>query len=205
MRLWLVLLLLPALPAATGAAAEPFPSCVLKSKKGVREPASLQALLDCQGKKLDLFITDYEAKHGDGPSDETVERWQDLQREEVRSYIRRHPDRSVREGPESKGAPSGKKTKDEDLQGLQKELWSDSDEGRRGVTPAMARKIVKSIERQQGYVSQEMTDLLDALQKEGPNLSDKTVRQLKDAARQADADGLDLGVQPDMKEFLLDR
>lgn len=200
MRLLLAFFLLPAL-----AAAGPSPSCVQKSKKGLREPATLQALLDCHKKKLDVLVTDYEEKHGDGPSDEAMEAWEERQREEVRDYIRRHPERSVREGPAE--APSGKKAagKSAELEGLQKELWEDSDEGRRGVTPAMAKKIVKAIEGQQGYVSQEMADLLEALQKDGANLSDASMRKLKEASRQADADGLDLGVNADLKDYLLEK
>jgi len=202
MWVWAAVLLL-----AASAGAEPFPSCAQKSKRGYREPASLQALLDCQQKKLDRFMSDHEAKRGELPSEETVERWRELQRAEVRSFIRRHPDRSVREGPESVDAPSRKKArgKTADLKGLQEGLWEDSSHGREGVTAAMAKRIVKTIQDQQGYVSQEMADLLSALQKDGPNLSEETVRQLKEAARQADADGLELGVKPEIKEFLLER
>lgn len=203
MRLWAALLLLPTL-----AAAEPFPSCVRKTaKNGYREPASLQALLDCQQKKLDSFIADYAAKQDDDPSDETVERWRELQRGEVRDFIKRHPERSVVEGPDGPGEPSGKKggTQSADLKALQQELWEKSDGGEKGITPEMAQLIVKKILDQQGYMSKEMTDLLNSVQKDGANLSDGTVRQLKEAARQADTDGLDLGVQPDVKEFLLKR
>ena len=48
-----------------------------------------------------------------------------------------------------------------------------------------------------------MSNLLIAVQQDGAQLSEDTVRQLKEAAKKADASGLDLGVQPDIKEFLL--
>jgi hypothetical protein len=195
------------------AAAAPFPSCVKQtSETTYREPASLRDLLDCQKKKLDRFAANYEAQHGDVPSDETIEAWQELQRGEVRGFIERHPERSVMEGDAHARARAAKPGREKgrqskaggrDLEALQRDLWEKSDQGRKGITPEMAADIVNAITDQQGFVSRDMSDLLISVQQDGAQLSEESMRQLKEAARKADAAGLDLGVEPGIKESLL--
>jgi hypothetical protein len=89
------------------------------------------------------------------------------------------------------------------LDALQRDLQAKSDQGRKGITPEMAAEIVDTLMKQQGSVSPDMSELLNALQKDGASLSGDTFRRLQDAARKADASGLDLGVSPDIKESLL--
>ena len=188
----------------TAAAAQTSPACVSKTSTATyQEPADLKALLGCQKKKLARCAADYEARHGDLPSDDTVERWRELQRREARDFIRRHPDRSVMAGDPPADARSAQTKPGQDLKALQQDLWEKSDQGRKGITPEMAEEIVNTLMKQQGSVSGDMADLLNAVQKDGPDLSGETFLRLQDAARKADASGLDLGVPPDIKESLL--
>ena len=91
----------------------------------------------------------------------------------------------------------------QDLDALKRSLWEKSDQGRRGVTPDMAKDIVDSIMAQQGYVSPDMGELLDAVQKDGPKLSDDTFLKLQSAAREAKAAGLELNIKPETERSLL--
>jgi hypothetical protein len=198
----------------TAAAAQTTPTCVKKtSKTSYQEPADLKALLKCQRRKMVRAAADYEAQNGDAPSDATLEGWQELQRREVRDFIRRHPDRSVLKGPAASPAQAAEtepaqdgaaKSSDQDLQALEKDLWGKSDQGRKGITPEMAQEIVNTLMKQQGSVSPDMAGLLDAVQKDGANLSGDTVRRLQEAARKADAAGLDLGVPVNVRKTLLE-
>jgi hypothetical protein len=194
----------------TAVAAQISPTCVKKtSKTAYQEPADLKALLGCQKRKLTRCAAGYEARHGDLPSDETLEIWRELQRRELRDFIRRHPTRSVIEGPSPSGAQAkpaqagAEKSQAQDIDALRQDLLEKSDQGRKGVTPEMAAEIVATLMKEQGSVSGDMADLLSAVQKDGSNLSGDTFRRLQDAARKADAAGLDLGVSPDIKDFLL--
>ncbi len=183
-------------------------ACVVKiSSAAYHEPQTLRALLDCQNKKLGNAVASYTKRQGQAPSEDTHGQWADRQRAEVRGYLRRHPDRATLQEKSSAapqaGAGSGKQPDNTDLDALRQSLWAESDEGRKGVTPQMAQDIIRAITAQQGSVSPDMTKLLDAVQKDGAALSDDTVSQLKAAARQANVSGLDLGVKPDIQEFLL--
>jgi hypothetical protein len=197
MRLLTTLLLL--FPASAGA--EPVPTCVRKTAEDAyREPASLKALRACHKKTFERFTADYEVRHGDLPPDEIVEAWQEAQRAEVRDFMERHPHRSVTEG-ESRGRVQG--TDGAALRDLGEDLWKSSEEGRKGITPEMAADILNFITDQQGSVSREMSNLLIAVQRDGAQLTEDTVRQLKAASRKAAAAGLDLGVDEQTKDFLL--
>ena len=192
------------------AAAEITPACVRKTAKtAYQEPADLKALLGCQKRKLSRCVLDYQTRQGSPPPDETLELWQELQRREVRDFIRRHPDRSVLGGDSASAAQTkpgqggAEKSSDRGLEALRQDLLEKSDQGRKGITPDMAQEIVNMLMKQQGSVSGDMSDLLNAVQKDGPNLSADTFLRLQDAARKADASGLDLGVSPDIRESLL--
>ncbi|MCX5796826.1 MAG: hypothetical protein NTY77_15130 [Elusimicrobia bacterium] len=277
------------------------PTCVSKAADAsYQEPADLKALMGCQKRKLARSVSDYQAKHGTEPPEETLEGWQELQRGEVRDFIQRHPDRSVIEGDvdsEAGGEPAGpdqggggaaakpgqvvksaqtkpaqgrasakvkpgqaarsaqaepvqgqasaavklgqggkgaqaksvqgpssatvkpdqaeespkaepgqgqaEQAPPADLEALKKDLLEKSDQGRKGVTPEMAAEIVAALKKQQGSVSPDMAALLDAVQKDGPNLSADTFHKLQDAARKANASGLDLGASPEVEDSLL--
>jgi hypothetical protein len=204
--LWLALLLQAPASAATPSA------CVVKTSSSTyQEPASLRALLDCQKKKMAHLAANYQKQHRQEPSDETVSQWEERQRAEVRAFLQRHPNlATLDEGNASddqaeKPQPQGKsgKTDAVDMETLKQDLWEKSDQGRNGITPDMAQEIIGAITGQQGFVSPDMTALLDAVQKDGAKLTDDTVNQLKAAAQKATASGLDLGVQPDIQKFLL--
>ncbi|MBI4679470.1 MAG: hypothetical protein HY748_18000 [Elusimicrobia bacterium] len=227
MNLTLALILIPLAVAAWAA----FPSCVSKGQDGYEEPATLRALLDCQGKAQEYYRSRGGAKR---------DRFDDFQKSEVRQYLARHPDRAdagaapaedsgkphadrqAQADEPAKASPDAAEQKERALkaakanasrleegrqagyEGLNKKLWEMSDDGRAGVTPAMAEEIVKRLQDQQGGVSVEMRSLLDALQKDGGKLSDGSMLKLKGAARDAKAGGLDLGVGADVEKWLLD-
>jgi hypothetical protein len=194
LALWLV-------PAAAGA--ESFPACVKRTSESTfREPANLQLLFECQKKKLARFISNHQAQHGDLPSDETVARWEELQRGEVQDYISRRQGASVLErAPAAPAAKNPGKAKKGDS--LKRSLERQSEGGRKGITPEMAQEIIDHITDQQGFISRDMAALLVLVRRDGADLSEDTVRELKAAARQADAAGLDLGVESDIRDFLL--
>lgn len=208
----LAALLALALPAA---ASSTVAACVKKTPKGYDEPKTLSALLKCQER----------ARGGKAASEAALE----AQRAEVRDYLSRHPERaSVDEGPAAKKPdrpvpekvraqraasdramkknaerlPEGDRAAYEALAG---DLWSLSGDGEKGLTPEMAKEIVGYLQKQQGGVSVEMRGLLESLSKDGAKLSDGSVRQLKKAARDAKAEGLELGVADEgMEAWLLD-
>lgn len=91
-----------------------------------------------------------------------------------------------------------------DLAALDSSLAKKSDEGRAGITQDGALQIVEYLECEQGGVSDDMTDLLNHVVRDGGKLQHDTVLRLKQAARQAQENGLELGVDSDMEKWLLD-
>lgn len=174
---------------------------------GAKDPKSLDALMACQDRAFAKASERYVKKKRGVPPPDVEERWRDAQREEVRAYLARHPDRA-HVGPDDV-PPAVDETppahaEQKDLDSLKARMWRDSDGGRRGITPEIAAQLTKYLkDRQGGQVSSEMQDLLDAVQKDGPKLTDGTVLKLKSAARQAKSEGMDLGVSPQVEDFLL--
>jgi hypothetical protein len=192
----MVLALLAGLWLQMASAAQAPAACILKtSKTAYQEPADITALLDCQKKKLARCAADYEIENEDLPPAEVMESWRQLQRLELQDFILRHPDQPVPEGALKPPA--------QDLKAPQQDLREDSDQGRQGITPEMAAEVVNTLMERQGFISGDMVELLDAIQKDGPNLSANTFHRVQAAARKADASGLDLGLTPDIKESLL--
>ena len=208
-------LLLSALLAAALAADQTpksMPVCVRPTKTGFDEPKTLHGLLACQEKGRAAL----------GGDDAARDALDDLQRDETRRYLARHPDRADSGAGEK--APSEKvaaqkvrsraavqtnaqRLPEADRQGLQdlnEALWKMSGDGELGLTPAMAKEIAGYLGKQQGGVSAEMSALLGSLEKDGAKLTDGSVRQLKKAARDAKGEGLELGVEPGMEKWLLD-
>lgn len=174
-------------------------ACVVSSPSGKvkKEPRTLEALLDCQGKALQDASDRYLSAHGSAAPSELVDRWSDVQRAETRGYIARHPGATIA------GAPEEKPAKGESDEAFKKRMWKASDDGRAGVTPEMARDMAERIRAQQGSVSPDMQELLDAVSKDGAKLTPETMNKLRAAAKSADGQGLDLGVTPEIKDALL--
>jgi hypothetical protein len=131
--------------------------------------------------------------------------------------------------PAAKGQPSGKKPDEafdkqhertekameanlqggdpglkKDLAALDRSLSKSSDYGRAGITQEGALDIVEFLECQQGGVSDDMMDLLNHVVRDGAKLQHDTMLRLKRAAREAEANGLELGVEQELQRWLLD-
>lgn len=182
-----------------------FTPCVVELPKGgFREPPTLSALLDCQQAKARKV----------GAAD--LEWFEDKQREEVRAYLERHPDRAsvdvVEPEPSDERKESAAGEESEEIRkakaeagGLEKSLWSKSDGGKKGVTPEMAKEALEHIKaRQNGRVSPEMLDLLSSLAQDGEKLSDESMGKLRDAAKKAKSSGMNLGLEPEMEQAILE-
>lgn len=223
-----VLALLIAVPSFGGG----FPPCVRRLKKGLQEPATLPALVRCQKRarskhlsglkgpasmealdRLDDFqraeVREYLLRHPDRASMEEPEKL---------------PSRSEGGGDVlipgfggSREVPPGEKTQPAalnmerlvpeqaaDFLQLRESLLRQSPGGAAGVTPAMAQDIIRYLNKQQGGVSVEMRDLLQAVEKDGVKLSHQTMLKLKRAARAAKSEGLNLGIDPSLEKDLLD-
>lgn len=89
------------------------------------------------------------------------------------------------------------------LRQLQDKLQSESDDGRKGVDPQMAKEIEDFLGKQQGGMSPDMKALVESAAKDGPDLSADTMQKLQHAARAVKAEGLDLGIKPDTEKSLL--
>jgi len=82
-------------------------------------------------------------------------------------------------------------------------LWKKSDDGRQGITKDMVQDILGYLQKTQGGVSVEMSELLKAVGKDGPKLTDETMGMLKKASRDVKGEGLELGIKPDVEKDLL--
>lgn len=172
-----------------------FLPCVAKLPDGrFKEPPTLSKLLDCQQAKL-LKVAAVDQ-----------EEFQDKQREEVRLYLERHPDRASVDvvEPENQETPEEATKAKAEAAGLEKSLWDKSEGGKKGVTPEMAKQALEYIKgKQKGEVSPEMLDLLSSLTKDGEKLSDESMGKLRDAALKAKKSGMNLGLEPEMEEAIL--
>lgn len=84
-------LLLPLLLASyAGAAAKQRPCVAARSDGGFDEPATFKALKDCQARERQALLDQVYAKTRSLPDDAALEELEDRQREETRSYLRRH-------------------------------------------------------------------------------------------------------------------
>lgn len=202
MRYWALLL------ASACWADGPAP-CVQKTAGGVIEPATLADLRDCQDKNL----ASYEKAHP-SLSDDESDRLDDLQRAEVRDYLSRHPERASMSAPASSPAPaktsapasvSAPAPDAGGLDALAAALKQEAGNGSQGLTPQMAQQIADYLNREQGGMSSDMQALLDSLKKDGGTLSDESALRLKQAARAAKAQGLELNLpDPKVEQWLLD-
>ncbi len=180
-------------------AAHAFPRCYDSKAPAELAPKSIGALRECQEKKRSAFVKDLKRKTKQDPPPAALEKLDAFQQKEAAAYAAAH----VAEGePEKK--PAEEAAKEGDLDALKKALWQDSDDGKRGVTPAMAQKILQDLEAKQGSVSPDMKDLLEHLSADGPRLSHASVRRLKTAAQEAKKNGLELGVSEEIEKFLME-
>jgi len=95
----------------------------------------------------------------------------------------------------------------EELRGGYRELhdllWKKSDNGQLGVTQGMVQDVLGYLQKSQGGVSVEMSELLKAVGRDGPKLTDETMGMLKKASRDVKGEGLELGIKPDVEKDLL--
>jgi len=86
---------------------------------------------------------------------------------------------------------------------LQGRLQAAAGDGSQGITPAMAADILATLTQAQGGVSPDMKALLDAVAKDGGNLTPDTMKLLQGAGRSAKSEGLDLNIDPGIEKELL--
>lgn len=208
--------MLALVPPSSAASLPSVPPCSVKRHGKVKEPATLDAMLQCQKNALQKASDDWVTRHSAQVPEGMIDRWMDQQRAEMRAYIARHPDASIDDSQDAKpqaaastpekpaAASQPQDPAQAEADAFKKQLWAESDGGKNGVTPQMAQQMAQRIEAQQGYVSPEMQALLDAVSKDGARLTPDTVNKLKAAAQDANASGLDLGVSPDMQKVLLE-
>ncbi len=206
-------LLVLAASSALAASAPRVGRCVVPSAAGLREPSTLTGLMNCQRRKLDEAHETFFREHEADVPDPLEEAWSDQQAAEMRSYVARHPDRAAEGTVDSsptlvkiklaRGTTKRKAVRRAGGRTLKAKLWAESDGGRKGITPEMARELAQRISEQQGSVSPDMQALLDAVSQDGANLTPDTMSKLREAARSADGAGLDLGVSPEIKDALL--
>lgn len=204
-------------------AAEPVVTCVERKGASYKEPQTLAALRRCHQERIAAARSTAKTE----PTGDVLDRWDDLQRAEVADYLSRNPDRATMS--EEKWRPEPRETaysrqKDSDLPDqeavsravkdaearkedggdIEKSLWEKTDGGKKGITPDVAKELIKHIRAQKEQpVGPETLDLLDSLYTDGPNLSDSTVEKLRGAARKAKASGMSLGVDSETEYELL--
>lgn len=213
-----------ALLTAVIGGAEPVVTCVERKGGAYKEPQTLASLRRCHQERVAAARSAAKAE----PSAATLDRWDDLQRAEVADYLSRNPDRATMSEekwrPEPERPTAYSRSKDSDMPDqeavtramqdaesrkeeggdIEKRLWEKTDGGKKGITPDVAKELIRHIRGQQEQpVGPETLDLLDSLYTDGPSLSDSTVEKLRGAARKAKASGMSLGVDSETEYELL--
>lgn len=187
------------------------PDCIHVSPKSARYKADLDAVRDCQEKARQKMIDDARSK-GKPLSSEKLDQIDDQLRAQVREFMAKSG-AVIKGGPRS-GPALGAVT-DEDLErvspkeaaeieGLENRLRSAAGDGKDGITPAMARDIIDSLTKEQGFINQDMKDLIDSVARDGGKLTPETMKKLQDAGRAAKAAGLDLNIDKNVEKDLLE-
>lgn len=205
-------LLLAAL-LAVPAAAQKVPDCIHVSTTAVklRYKPNLESVRDCQEKARQKLIDDA-ANKGKPLSYQAIERIDDQQRAQVRDFLAHSG--TIIEGATKSDRGLGGVT-DEDrsrvsseegaaLGDLEKRLHAGAGDGKDGITPAMGRDLIDSLTKQQGFVSGEMKDLIDAVVRDGGKLTPETMKKLQKAGREAKSAGLDLNIDKGTEKNLLE-
>ena len=192
-----LLLLGLALPASSAA----FPACVRKRKGRYQEPATLSALIRCQQILRDKHIV-RQKKRGFTLSTADQEALEDFQREEVRNYLGRHPDRAtMAEGPNA-AEPKGKKRKKSADDPQEHPAAPPPDGEPQPPSPEMVRGMVENLRMQSGD-RPDLKDLSSSIELDGATLSPGTLSKLKAIARKAKSEGTDLNLSPEAERWLL--
>ncbi|PIR19011.1 MAG: hypothetical protein COV48_04360 [Elusimicrobia bacterium CG11_big_fil_rev_8_21_14_0_20_64_6] len=207
----LPLLLLSSLSGS--ASALNLPDCIHVSPATARPryKLSLDAVRDCQERARKKLIDAAQAK-GRPLSYRQIEEIDDLQRAEAREYLEKSG--TVIEGTTKSARSLGGVTKKDrsrisadegaEVEALEKRLHAAAKDGRDGITPAMGRDILDSLEKRQGSVSPDMRKLVDAVVRDGGKLTPETMKLLQNAGRAAKSEGLDLNIDKDIERDLLE-
>ncbi|MDP3541622.1 MAG: hypothetical protein Q8T11_04055 [Elusimicrobiota bacterium] len=205
-------LLLAALLAAP-ASAQKVPDCIHVSTTAVklRYKPDLESVRDCQEKARQKLIDDAVSK-GKPLSYRTIERIDDEQRAQVRDFLANSG--TVIEGATKSDRALGGVTEEDRsrvsseegaaLGALEERLHAAAGDGKDGITPAMGRDLIDSLTKQQGFVSGEMKDLIDAVVRDGGKLTPETMKRLQKAGRAAKGAGLDLNIDKGTEKNLLE-
>lgn len=215
--------------AVYNASAAAFPDC-LRDPATRRPREDFQSLRECQLQARDAFAAKKDKK-GRAPAPAALERFDEHQRAEAKRFFENPAAQAVDGGGTTlidSDAPAGAASSAADagardklgglsetdrakagkgagaLLGLEGRLKAAAGDGSQGITPAMARDIIATLKGQQGGVSGDMQDLIDAVVRDGGKLKPETMQKLQDAAKAAKGAGLQLGIDPKIEKGLLD-
>jgi len=203
-------LLLIAALTVPAAAALKVPDCIHVSSMSVVFKPDLDSVRDCQEKARQKMIEAAVAK-SKPLSDEKLEKIDDLQREQVREFLKKSG--TIIDGTAKAAALGG--VIETDLQrvspeegaqisGLEKRLHAAAGDGKDGITPEMGRDIIDSLTKKQGFVSPDMQDLIDSVVRDGGKLTPETMKKLQGAGRAAKGAGLELNIDKNTEKGILE-
>lgn len=168
-------------------AALALPDCIHVSTAAarLRYKPDLDSVRDCQEKARRKLIGDAQAK-GKPLTYAQIEGIDDRQRAEVREFLA--DSGTLIEGSTKNDRPLGGAV-DEDLAKLSPEEGAE----------------IRALAKRQGFVSPGMRDLIDAVVRDGGELTPETMKKLQKAGRAAKGAGLDLNIDQGTGKALLER
>lgn len=197
---------------AVPASAQTLPDCIHVSSTSIRFKKTLDAVRECQDAARQKLIEDAKDK-GKPLSYQKIELIEDRQRAEVRTYLEKSgtiiegSSKSARSLEEATAKNPDRLSTDEsaEISALETRLRSAAGDGKAGITPAMGRDIIDSLEKKQGSVSPGMRDLIDSVVRDGGKLTPETMKKLQGAGRAAKGAALDLNIDKGMEKEILER
>lgn len=172
---------------------------------------TLDDVRDCQEKAREKAVSDAESK-GKPLTYQTLEKFDDLQREQVRDYLAKSG--TVIDGATKSNRGLGGITATDrgrvsaeegaELESLEKRLHDRAGNGKDGITPEMGQDIIDTLTKKQGGVSPDMKDLIDSVVRDGGKLTPETMKKLQNAGRKAKGAGMDLNIDKGTEKDLLE-